>query len=397
MNGNRILAAAVFTLLISAFNFSESPAQGPDGCVLDTTSQAVAFGPRDTLRGVAIWASSSGNYAHRKKLPPFWRQVWNVNELVSVPKFYKDNSDSAGAPRFVLSVDVFGAPDSNCFIGGNFSGGLCGGNDPTVFKNILDSADAYIDFRNYDRNGDQFVDAVFFCINDSLDQGLRSICISGTYNTKDSIGGQPMKITGSHGAHAYAFNREEFVQTMCHEIGHYITPNPGGLGEYYARTSSSWWVTGAFTVMGKSGFQRRSSPFHPFQNHKFLGWDQPIDITSTTYNQQIEPYFSSVKKSYRIKRNSTEYFEVSYHINGPTGALWEQNWPATGLLIAHINEDVANPLDFGKKQIDLELPHPDGLRTYVGNPCFCFTTPNDSTGRDSLDAFEPYPIAMGIP
>ncbi len=390
MNKNRVLTAFVFALMFLVFNPNQLNAQdNSSGCIVDSSYQAV-FGPRDTLRAVAIWASSTNN-VRGTKLPPFWRQVWDVNQRISVPRFYRDNSDSAGVPRFVLNADVFGAPDSSCFVGGNFSQS-CGGNDPIVFKIILDSADAYIDFRNYDRNGDRFVDAVFFCISDSNDLGLKDICISGTYFTKDFVGLEPIKINRTTGVHAYVLNREEFVQTMCHEIGHYITP-AGALGEYRIVGSFGWWVTGSFTVMGKSGFQRRASPFHPFQNHKFMGWDQPVDITTSIYNQQVEPYFSSVKKFYRVKKSNTEYFEVSYHRAGLSNSPWEEMWPANGFLIAHINDTVVNPVNFNRKQIDLELPH--GLRDVTGNPPVFLSTLNDSTGRDSLDDAFSYPIANG--
>ena len=203
MNRNRSLTALAVALTLIILNFHRLCAQCmPEGCANFSDSawqaQAAAFKKRDTLRAVAIWASSGLN-ARGTKLPTFWRQIWDSNQLVSVPRFYVENSDSAGKRRYVLNVDPYGRlSDSTCFVGGDYVSGNCVG-DSIFVRKVLDSADAVIDFRNYDRDGDKFVDALFFVINDttaysyyqtgSFFKGVANLCFSGTYLTKDSVGG----------------------------------------------------------------------------------------------------------------------------------------------------------------------------------------------------------------
>ncbi len=358
------------------------------------------FKLRDTLTALCIYASAPiPPPPLTTNLPDFWRKMWNISEQVSVPRFYKENSDSSGAPRYLLTVDPYGKlPESTCFISQYYPDGNGGGDQ--FIRDILMRADSVINFANYDRDGDKFVDALFMCIQEADGRGIDKLALDPVFTTLDSVGGVPIKIKNTSGVTFRTQIREAAVQSAAHEWGHRFT-----LLDYYALHTIDWWTLGFFSVMANHGFSYRASPFHPFQNQKFLKWDQPVDITTTTYNLQMGDYFTSTpnKKFYRVRRagSNVEYFEISYHsVVQFTSTYWEKLWPREGLLIAHIVDTVCSPLRQDLKQIDLELPGSagfPGLRDVINGQYQ--STPNDSLGKDSLDLKQPYidkPGTIGI-
>lgn len=62
-------------------------------------NRVAAFKKTDTLRILAIWAVADS--ALNKKLPTFWREMWDSNSAISVPRFYRDNSDR----KYILNID----------------------------------------------------------------------------------------------------------------------------------------------------------------------------------------------------------------------------------------------------------------------------------------------------
>ncbi len=273
--------------------------------------RVAAFKKTDTLRILAIWTvANTPPVATDKKLPVFWRQMWdsNPNQPVSVPRFYLENSDR----KYILNVDPLGAPDSFCIRSSQNPVGFSGGRDFT--RDILLRADSFVNFATYDRDGDKFIeDGIFICIAyDTTHLGAHILGLTGggaldTFVTKDSVGGVPIKIVSNSGVTIRVPTREQGVQLASHEWGHLF-----GLRDYFAKTTSDWWSSGSFSVMGYTGFNYRASPFSPFQNHKFIGWNQPVDVNATSYGQQIGNYMST-KQFYRLKRDNNEYFEASYH------------------------------------------------------------------------------------
>jgi hypothetical protein len=103
--------------------------------------RVAAFKKTDTLRVLAIWAVADSST--NKKLPVFWRQMWDSNFAISVPRFYRDNSDR----KYILNVDPLGAPDSFCFSPVLDPSGFTGGRNFTW--EVLFLADPYVNFALY--------------------------------------------------------------------------------------------------------------------------------------------------------------------------------------------------------------------------------------------------------
>jgi hypothetical protein len=150
--------AGVLVQLLISFLFLYTPSFAQIGCGFQPDAawqnRVAAFKETDTLRVLAIWtvANNPPVDTANKKLPFFWRQMWDSNQLISVPRFYAENSDR----KYILNVDPLGAPDSFCFSPVLNPVGFTGGRNFT--REVLFLADPYVNFANYDRDGDKFIE-----------------------------------------------------------------------------------------------------------------------------------------------------------------------------------------------------------------------------------------------
>lgn len=149
---NRISVAAFLSQVTAMFVSLCSVSQAQIGCGFQADAawqqRVAAFKKTDTLRVLAIWAVADS--ATNKKLPTFWRQMWDSNQQISVPRFYGDNSDR----KYILNVDPLG-PDSFCIRSSLNPVGFSGGRNFT--RDVLTRADSFVNFANYDRDGDKKV------------------------------------------------------------------------------------------------------------------------------------------------------------------------------------------------------------------------------------------------
>jgi hypothetical protein len=143
-----------------------------------------------------------------------------------------------------------------------------------------------------------------------------------------------------------------------------------------------------FTAMSTENFSAGPSPYDPYSRAK-LGWINPIEVTDSLSDQAITGYMSSDSgQAYELMHSPREYFLVSNHkLSPPFASPWEEGFPGRGLLIWHVDTTGNNLHHVDHKLVDVEAAH--GLYDNLGQEN---ESPNDSTGKDSLDLY-----SLGVP
>lgn len=235
---------------------------------------------------------------------------------------------------------------------------------------VLDSVDAAVDFSEYDRDGDGYVDLVAFvhpeeggeCNTSNIwsHRWVIEATRGAPYVTDDSvtIGGvrRPVLVSDYVIQPAYECGRAEPIQigVFAHEYGHAL-----GLPDLYATNGSNAGI-GVWGLMGAGNWNRPSSPAHLSAWSKVeLGWMPVVTIDRDTVGLAIEPA-ETTGPAVRIDLPDSpgEYFllENRQRIGS------DRYLPGTGLLIWHVdstviaNRRVPNTVqnDAAHKGVDLE-------------------------------------------
>lgn len=251
----------------------------------------------------------------------------------SVRDYFYDNSNQIFDPNF----DVVGPVDVN------FSCTYPNGTDDAdaVFYAALDAADPYVDFADYDSDGDGYVDMVFFLVagfsanysgnNQSylwphmfylyyapphdgkfFDLYACSTEIAGWENYYSDVNG---------------------IGTFCHEFGH-VLGLPDLYDTDYAGTGGESRDPGEWSVMaGGSGnnFGRNPVGYSLYERYA-LGFTQPSLINSTgSYTlQAIDESNSGLRLN---TPNKDEFFLLENRQPGK----WDRNLPGSGMLVARVD------------------------------------------------------------
>ncbi|MEE9552921.1 MAG: hypothetical protein V3W18_01390 [candidate division Zixibacteria bacterium] len=350
----------------------------------------------DTVLGVAIYCcyDTVESYAL-----PFWAYtMWDLSYQLSVPTYYSDVTDD----KMLFLGDVFGSDSSTCFVSDVDPGG---GNVPSnaFVTDIFLKADSIINFADYDNDGlngipaskdslgddDGYVDAVYLTEMWYHNGTGMPIPTSIYYTTNDtSRTGDTIYIGDKRGVRIRVITEHMGLHVNAHELGHTL-----GLPDLYhglggEHDSLEHRSLGSYEIMARNGFDWVSSPFTPYCK-SILGISDIITVEAPMYQVSFSDYERS-DSCYKLPTvNENEYFLISAYDNSDSSSYWIDEWPrpnSGGILILHIKTNFLNGNEYFRKKTDIESAHglwnvdwPDS----TGPPEF--TTPNATTGRDSMD------------
>lgn len=261
-----------------------------------------------------------------------------VNMTGSVRDYFYDNSNQIFDPHF----DVVGPVDVP------FSCRYPGGTDHAdeVFHSALDLVDDSIDFRDYDSDGDGYVDMVFFLVAglssnySGNDQSLLWPHMFYLYWAPPHDGmhfGLYACSTEIAGWQSY-YSDVNGIGTFCHEFGHvlglpdlYDTDYTGGGGE--SNHPGEWSI-----MAGGSGnnFGRNPVGYSLYERYA-LGFTQP-EVLNEVGKYEMQALDASNKGLRLNTLNPDEYFLIENRQPGK----WDRFLPGYGMLVARVDSTDAN-------------------------------------------------------
>ena len=261
-----------------------------------------------------------------------------VNMTGSVRDYFYDNSNQIFDPHF----DVVGPVDVP------FSCRYPGGTDHAdeVFHSALDLVDDSIDFRDYDSDGDGYVDMVFFLVAglssnySGNDESLLWPHMFYLYWAPPHDGmyfGLYACSTEIAGWQGY-YSDVNGIGTFCHEFGHvlglpdlYDTDYTGGGGE--SNHPGEWSI-----MAGGSGnnFGRNPVGYSLYERYA-LGFTQP-EVLNEVGKYEMQALDASNKGLRLNTLNPDEYFLIENRQPGK----WDRFLPGYGMLVARVDSTDAN-------------------------------------------------------
>ncbi len=264
----------------------------------------------------------------------------------------------------------FRAPQSKAFYtDGNFGFNDYPNNAQKCVEDVIDLAQPFVNFAQYDNDGDGIVEAlIVICAGTGAE-------VSGNGNDfwshKWNI--SPKSVDGVKIDRYFMAPEDGKVGVMAHELGHLLL----GLPDLYDTDYSSR-GTGSWDLMaGGSWNNAGNTPAHPTAWCKVrCGWVDPTVIFNGSQNVTLKPYNDNqdIVKIPIGSTSSKEYFLLSNRKK----AGFDQFLPGEGMLIEHVDDAKGNNKDESHYLVDIEQA--DGKRDLN----------NNTNSGDSQDA---YPIA----
>jgi immune inhibitor A len=205
--------------------------------------------------------------------------------------------------------------------------------DTDLLGEILDKADPYYDFSDYDADGNDEADGVFFIYAGDTDGWGDFYWGWATYGgyVVDGVRVGPLMFVGEH---------LMTYRVAAHEFGHMM-----GLPDYYDYTFKSNGI-GVWGLMGKG------EAYMCARARTQLGWVDPIALSLDTYDVHFTPRSENgdVYRLWHMGEYGAEYFLLEW----VTHTGYDYQMPGEGLLIWHIDETMSDNDDWEHKQNDLE-------------------------------------------
>ncbi len=363
----------IFFVLISLHLHGVSILSGNDG--RENYTAVPPFGHVDAVVIYSCDASSD-----KMQLPDWYDDICDPENLNSIPNYFKDISFG----HHTLTMTPYGQDDKNCIV----SHVKLNANPSFIplvnyFEDIMYKADMVINFADFDKDNDGYVDYLFFVV---ANRGGTVGQASGyNYTTMDrNDNGEAIKIHSDQCSLNRIRNHVGAKMLLTHEYGHALGLED--LDHSMTKEYSHISVGGFGLMVNGNGFENTQGCIVPPLRaagtfYTNLGWIDPISV-SYTKNQKIRDFQTSGELYLLNSEDPAQYFYVSNH---QKLSVWEYYWPGKGLLIWHINEKGSQP-DRLRKQIDLEAAH--GLYEWdLPNPEKMQNTliPDPKDGLDSMD------------
>ncbi|MCH7471559.1 M6 family metalloprotease domain-containing protein [bacterium] len=233
-----------------------------------------------------------------------------------------------------------------------------------LIREMVQDADPFVDFSDFDVDGDGYVDTLvlFYAGPVWFGGGLHPHRSSGLNISVDGVIVDSYFLTGYHTNDSWA------MTITVHEYGHIL-----GLPDLYDVNGGSAGM-GKWSLMAYS-YDNGQKPPSPDPWCKIqLGWLEPKVITDNVTGYELDYYQSNqeVLKVWTNGQQEDQYFLVANYRKQGTDA----NRPGQGLLILHIDDTRAggngDNADENRKHVDTE-----SARGYWN--------PNSSTPKDPLD------------
>lgn len=300
----------------------------------------------------------------------------------SVRDYFLESSEGLFDPQF----DVYGPvtmPENMAYYGGNNASGT-DQRPAEMVATACQMLDGEIDFSEYDRNNDGWVDNVYiFYAGYSEAEGASANTI-WPHSWDVWLGSQiRVKLDGVY-VGPYGCSNELNIDNdnlvgigvFCHEFGHVL-----GLPDIYATDYNPLAFTpGKYTLMDAGEYNNNSNtpPLLTAYERWVLGWHTP-EIIDRPANITLPSLSSSEKKSYMIKTSNENEM---YFLENRQQEGFDEFIPGHGMLVWHIDYD---SLDWDNNRVN-------NLSTHQGIDLV------EADGRATVDsrAGDPFPGASGI-
>lgn len=279
------------------------------------------------------YAVSAGDYFRNLVNQPGFSEYGGTGSAVD---YFTEQSGGQFRPKF----DVLGPvtlPNKMAYYGGNDSSG----DDSRPHEMVIDACrllDAEVDFKQYDNDGDGFVDNVFVFY---AGQGEAS------YGSDDSVWPHAWEIhygTGSYFTldgvvidryactNEWERSRPDGVGTFIHEFSHVM-----GLPDlYHTASSSAAYTPGAYSVMDYGPYNNngRTPPVYSVYERNAMGWLIP-EVLKEARTVSLG-YIGDTNEGMLIQTpTETEFFLLENRQQKG----WDQYIPGHGMMIWHVDYD----------------------------------------------------------
>lgn len=261
----------------------------------------------------------------------------DYNATGSARDYFIDSSNGAFIPEF----DVYGPvtlPNSMSYYGGNDDDG----NDLRPAQMIRDACkglDGEINFKDYDIDGDGYVDNVFVFYAGYGEASYGSENTVWPHQWEISAAGLSLKLDGVY-INKYACSNEmelnysgnpvpDGVGTFVHEFSHVL-----GLPDLYDTSGNGSWTPGPWSVLDQGPYNNdsRTPPAYSVFERNALGWCEPVEITGAA-SVSLE----AINKSNRAYLIPTSKQNEFFLIENRQQTGWDKYLPGHGMLVWHID------------------------------------------------------------
>ena len=257
----------------------------------------------------------------------------------SVADYFRDQS----AGQFLLTFDVLGpftTRDSCKYYGANDKDG----DDMRAHEMIIEmcqAVDSLVDFTDYDWDGDGEVDEVFvvYAGKGEADGGNINTIWPHMWTLEDAMD-KTITLDGV-AINTYACANEltglgkiNGIGTFCHEFSHCL-----GFPDFYDTINGKQYGMGTFDVMdqGSYGGGGFCPPGYSAYEKMVCGWQMPIVLADEDVDvDSIQP-MSDNGETYIIYND--DYPDEFYTIENRQAKGWDKSYPASGLLVIHVDYD----------------------------------------------------------
>lgn len=319
----------------------------------------------------------------------------------SARDYFIDNSSGLYKPEMVVYGPVV-LPHNMAYYGAMTSTA----NDARPQEMIRDACqllDNEIDFREYDLDGDGYIDNVYLfypgysqaeCGDPNTVWPHASYAWNKLHAEFDGVKLDHYACSNEIEA---ASNNPVGIGTFCHEFTHVL-----GLPDLYATNASHQQDAGEWSLMASGGYNNNghTPPNLTAYERYALGWLEPTEAAPT--GQQLCLPGIESNKAYRISTsNPNEY----YLIENRQQKGWDRYIPGHGMLIWHIDYDkkqwAANTVNNDVAHQRIELVEADGLAQGKSHPGNAYPGTTDATciTGNTLPGFRPFgaeAVALGL-
>lgn len=280
----------------------------------------------------------------------------------SAKQYFEECSDGLFRPDF----DVYGPVTLSrnmAFYGGNYSG-----NDANPGMMVVEACqqlDATVDFSQYDRDDDGFIDNVFLFYagrGEATGGGEDTVWphswgITTAYPTKEYIfdGVQLDRYACSN---EWEETRPDGVGTFVHEFSHVL-----GLPDLYTTAYTSAFTPGSWSALDYGPYNNdgMTPPLYGAFERYALGWIEPVAITGKL-NATLAPIGANTAG---IIRTDSEY--EFFLLENRQKTSWDTYIPGHGMLVWHIDYNLAvwrdNCVNNSLKHQYVDIEEADNLPT----------------------------------
>ncbi|MCH5346019.1 MAG: M6 family metalloprotease domain-containing protein [Muribaculaceae bacterium] len=254
----------------------------------------------------------------------------------SAAQYFRDNSMNQFQPQFDVYGPVTLSQNRSYYGGNNYYGD--DSNPGMMVKEACDQLNGQINFKDYDRDGDGYVDNVyiFYAGRGENEGGGSNTVWPHSWDLYSALGYTPMY----DGVYVYKYGcsnsvfgaseRWDGIGTFVHEFGHIL-----GLPDLYATSYTGAFTPGEWDVMDGGSYNNNSNtpPYYSGFERYALDWVNPT-VISDACDITINPIAEN--DVYLIKgQNSNKYF--IFENRQQTG--WDRYIPGHGMLAWRIKYD----------------------------------------------------------